>query len=90
MAAHGGTTRLVTVVATDQNNRLTAATTNAAPPPDNHGHCKQFQRLEKALSEVMAAVRLGAYRIDEDEEGVLLDAVVGDVRCLLLGHESKG
>jgi DNA-binding CsgD family transcriptional regulator len=48
--------------------------------------CKQFKRLEDVLGEVMAMVRLRACRTD-DGGGVLLDAVVGDVRCLCIQQE---
>jgi DNA-binding CsgD family transcriptional regulator len=48
--------------------------------------CTQLQRLQDALGEIVALVGLGSYRTDE-EEGVLLDVVVDDIRCLFLEHE---
>jgi DNA-binding CsgD family transcriptional regulator len=50
------------------------------------GGCEQFTRLEAALDNVMNLIRLGEYRANL-EEGVLFDAVVGDVRCLFIELE---
>jgi DNA-binding CsgD family transcriptional regulator len=47
---------------------------------------EQFKRLEDVLGEVMAMVRLHSCRTD-GSGGVLLDAVVGDVRCLCIQRE---
>ncbi|MDQ1718189.1 MAG: hypothetical protein QOF88_6810 [Mycobacterium sp.] len=47
---------------------------------------KQLQRLQNVLGEIAALVGVGSYRTDE-EEGVLLDVVVDDVRCLFLEHQ---
>jgi DNA-binding CsgD family transcriptional regulator len=50
------------------------------------GGREHFQRLEEVLGEVMAMVRLRACPTN-DGDGVLLDAVVGDVRCLCIQRE---
>ncbi|WP_197906149.1 helix-turn-helix domain-containing protein [Mycolicibacterium litorale] len=39
--------------------------------------------LETLLGELVELIRLGEYRTNADE-GVLLDAVLGDVRCLVV------
>jgi DNA-binding CsgD family transcriptional regulator len=47
------------------------------------GGREHFQRLEAILGEVMRMVRLRACGTDAGD-GVLLDAIVGDVRCLCI------
>jgi DNA-binding CsgD family transcriptional regulator len=53
------------------------------------GGGEHFQRLEEVLGEVMAMVRSHAYRTNA-YDGVLLDAVVGDVRCLCIQRKPNG
>ncbi|BBY18497.1 helix-turn-helix domain-containing protein [Mycolicibacterium litorale] len=45
--------------------------------------CEQVRPLETLLGELVELIRLGEYRTNADE-GVLLDAVLGDVRCLVV------
>jgi DNA-binding CsgD family transcriptional regulator len=54
-----------------------------SPVPSELDGCEKYHRLKEVLVEIADMVRLGAYRTDDDE-GVLLDAIVGNVRCLFI------
>jgi DNA-binding CsgD family transcriptional regulator len=80
--------RRVTFVALDDKkpNGSSHTTVPASTSPSERDGCEQFKRLENVLGELTAIFRVGAYRTDDDE-GVLLDAVIGDVRCLCIEHQ---
>lgn len=81
--------RRVTVVTHDEEMNASSFFRTAVLPPNavsEPERCTQLQRLQNVLGEVVALVGLGAYRADE-EDGILLDVVVDDVRCLFLEHE---
>jgi DNA-binding CsgD family transcriptional regulator len=88
MADRGGMRRVTVVARTVQEQRNTSAPKDIAPaaPLVLDEACEQFTRLETALDKVTNLIRLGEYRTDPDE-GVLFDAVVGDVRCLFIELE---
>jgi DNA-binding CsgD family transcriptional regulator len=88
MTDRGGVRRVTVVATTVQEQRNTSAPKDialAAPLTLDRG-CEQLTRLEAALDNVMNLIRLGEYRANL-EEGVLFDAVVGDVRCLFIELE---
>jgi DNA-binding CsgD family transcriptional regulator len=88
MTDRGGVRRVTVVATTEQGQRNTSAPKEIAPaaPLTLDGGCEQFTRLETALDIVTNLIRLGEYRANL-EEGVLFDAVVGDVRCLFIELE---
>jgi hypothetical protein len=88
MTDRGGLRRVSVVATTVQGQRNTSAPKDIAPaaPLALDGGCEQFTRLQTAIDKVMNLIRLGEYRANL-EEGVLFDAVVGDVRCLFIELE---
>jgi DNA-binding CsgD family transcriptional regulator len=76
----------VTLAALDEKKSNQSSHTALTASQGERDGCEQFKRLEDVLCEVMAMVRLRATRPD-DGGGVLLDAVVGDVRCLCIQQE---
>jgi DNA-binding CsgD family transcriptional regulator len=88
MTDRGGLRRVSVVATTAQGQRNTSAPKDIAPaaPLALDGGCEQFTRLQTAIDKVMNLIRLGEYRANL-EEGVLFDAVVGDVRCLFIELE---
>jgi DNA-binding CsgD family transcriptional regulator len=78
--------RGVAIVALGDKNSNESTRSHVIASASERNGCAQCKRLEEVLGEVMAMVRLRTYRTDGDE-GVLLDAVVGDVRCLCIRHE---
>lgn len=80
--------RRVTFVALDdkKSNGSSRTAVTAPTSPSERDGCEEFKRLENVLGEVTAMLRLGVLRTGNDK-GVLLDAVVGDVRCLCIEHD---
>lgn len=88
MADRGGVRRVTVVPTNVQEQRNTSAPKSIAraAPFALDGGCEQFIRLETVLDKVTSLIRLGEYRINL-EEGVLFDAVFGNVRCLIIELE---
>jgi DNA-binding CsgD family transcriptional regulator len=88
MTDRGGVRRVTVVATTVHEQRDSSAPKDIAQaaPLTLDGGCEQFTRLETVLDKVTNLIRLGEYRTNL-EEGVLFDAVVGDVRCLFIELE---
>jgi DNA-binding NarL/FixJ family response regulator len=85
MVGHEVGLRRVSVVTPQTSERATGIDSGLS----SHNSARSlssWQRVQALLEEVSALVGRGAYRSD-DAGGVLLDAVIDDIRCLLIEHQ---